>query len=148
MTSKFSPLRAATKLPPADLLALAQVTAALVFVEVAVRTVPLRRLAGWLGVTLLVSTDEGGELSGLPAAGFALEELRKARLARKLVAHWPFGHGPCLRESLVLGHVLRHHQPALRLGVARDGEAITAHAWLEVGGVSLEADRGFFSLGQ
>lgn len=141
-------LREAVKVRPSDLCSLAQVTAVVVFVELAVRTVPLARLAGWLGVTLRLSDDEAAEPAGLPEGGFGPGERRKARLARRLLAHWPFGAGPCLRESLVIGHVLRRHGPALRLGVARDGQAIAAHAWLEVGGVSLEADRGFLPLGR
>ncbi len=126
---------------------MAQVTAVLVLVEVAVRSVPVGRLAGWLGVTLQLSLDPGPGSAGLPVDGFSADELRRARFAHRLLAHWPYGAGPCLRESLVVGHALRRHQPAMRLGVARDGQVMTAHAWLEVGGVSLESDRGFLPLG-
>lgn len=140
-------LRGAADLSVGDVAALVEIAVVLVFVEVAVRRVPVARLAGWLGVTLRLSPHDSPEPSGLPAAGFTLQERRKARLARRLLAYWPFGAGPCLRESLVVGHALRRHSPAMRLGVARDGQAITAHAWLEVGGVSLEADRGYVPLG-
>jgi hypothetical protein len=126
---------------------MAEVTAVLVLVEIAVRTVPVARLAGWLGVELQLSAEPAPRSAGLPVDGFSPGEVWKARFARRLLAHWPFGPGPCLRESLVVGHALRRHQPAMRLGVARDGHVITAHAWLEVGGVSLESDRGFLPLG-
>jgi len=98
-------------------------------------------------VTLRLSVAEGPEPAGLPAVDFTLHERRKTRLARRLVAYWPFGAGPCLRETLIVGHTLRRHHPAMRLGVARDGRVVTAHAWLEVGGISLEADRGYVPLG-
>lgn len=139
--------RMATKLRPADLVSLVQITAIMVFVEVALRTVPLARLADWLGVPLRLSVDDAAVPSGPPTGDFGPHERRKARGARWLLAHWPFGAGPCLREALVVGYVLRRYQPSLRLGVARDGQAIVAHAWLEVGGVSLEGYRGFLPLG-
>ncbi len=140
-------LSSAARLSPLDVIALIRIAAVLLFVEAAVRTVPVARLAGWLGVDLRLSLSPSPGPTGPSAADFGPAELRRARLARKVVAHWPFGAGPCLRESLVLGHILRRHHPAMRLGVARDGEEITAHAWLEVGGVSLEADRGYLPLG-
>lgn len=141
-------LRAASGIRPTEVLTLVEVMAALVFVESALRWVPLGRLAGWLGVQLSVMADDRRVPSSLPEAGFGPRELRKVYLARKMLLYWPFGAGTCLRETLVVGHILRRHQPALRLGVARLGSAVTAHAWLEVGGVSLEADRGFLPLGR
>ena len=62
-----------------------------------------------------------------------------ARAARDRVADaWPFSRGPCLRRTLVLGHLLREHDPALRLGVAGAGDDLNAHAWLEIDGQPLE----------
>lgn len=142
-------LRATLKLRPAELLAVVEVLLVLVFVEVALRTGPVTRVVGPLGITLRLTGEPGPTVdpSRLSRDRFRAVELRKVRLARRVVAHWPFGAGPCLRESLVIGHILRRHRPELRLGVARDGQAIAAHAWLEVGGVSLESDRGFLPLG-
>jgi hypothetical protein len=34
----------------------------------------------------------------------------------------------------VVGRVVRRLQPTLRIGVAREGDVISAHAWLEVPG--------------
>ena len=55
-----------------------------------------------------------------------VEQLRTTELSRRLgdrcaarcrVADvWPFSKGPCLRRSLVAGHLLRAYDPALRLG--------------------------------
>ena len=39
---------------------------------------------------------------------------------------------PCLRRSLVAGHLLRRHDPSLRLGVGGAGDALFAHAWIEI----------------
>lgn len=140
-------LRIAGLFGPRGIVALAQVTVIAVFVELALRRVAVDRLAGWLGVNLRLSGHPTVGPTSLTACNFRPEELRKARLARRLLRYWPFGQGPCLRESLVVGHALRRHCPVLRLGVARDGQSIAAHAWLEVGGVSLEADQGFLPLG-
>lgn len=144
--SRRAATRAAARLGPGDLLRLAEVTALVGLVEIGVRCVPIDRLAGWLGVTLRRTGADGPEGNGVLAADFSDAELRRARLAHKVLAHWPLAPGPCLRESLVIGHALRRHRPVLRLGVARAGDAVVAHAWLEVGGVSLEADRGFLPL--
>ena len=49
---------------------------------------------------------------------------------------WPFGTGVCLRRSLVIGRCVRRLRPTLRIGVARHGTGIGAHAWLEVPGAT------------
>jgi len=149
----WAALRATLRLGPADLVALVEVVGVLVCVELALRSQPLTRVVRPLGVTLRLSADPSSEpradpvSPGLSRDRFRPAEVRKVRLARRVVGRWPFGTGPCLRESLVVGHILRRHHPELRLGVAREGQAIAAHAWLEVAGVSLESDRGFLPLG-
>jgi hypothetical protein len=45
----------------------------------------------------------------------------------------------CLRRSLVMGHVLRRHDPVLRIGVRRTDGGFAAHAWVEVAGEAVEA---------
>ena len=45
----------------------------------------------------------------------------------------------CLRRSLVMGHVLRRHDPVLRIGVRRTDGGFSAHAWVEVAGEAVEA---------
>lgn len=124
-----------------DLLTLAHGLAVLCGVELAIRWVPLPRLAGLLGAPLDLSPDDPAPDRPPPA----LDERawRRVALLRRLARLWPWGAGPCLRESLVIGHALRRWDPVLRLGVAgRDGR-ISAHAWLEVAGAPLYGADGF-----
>jgi hypothetical protein len=41
------------------------------------------------------------------------------------------------------GHLLRELGPSVRLGVARAGDELLAHAWLEIGGRPLESVEHF-----
>jgi Transglutaminase-like superfamily len=53
----------------------------------------------------------------------------------------------CLRRSLVLGFLLREHAPLLRIGVQRDSDQnLRAHAWIDVGGLAVDAGSDFVSL--
>ena len=63
---------------------------------------------------------------------------RQLRCTRRVVDVWPFSEGPCLRQSLVAGHLLRDADPAVRLGVAGAGDGCCAHAWVEIDGQPLE----------
>lgn len=63
-----------------------------------------------------------------------------------MVAHWPFGRGPCLRQSLVIGHLLRSRQPVLRLGVGEVDGRVMAHAWIEFSGTSIGGSDWFLPL--
>jgi hypothetical protein len=104
-------------------------------VELGLRTLPLPRLARWLGVGLDLTSGAVGDTASavLPAS------LRCHLDAVEVVMQrWPFGD-TCLRRCLVLGHRLRGLQPVLRIGVRRgpDGR-FGAHAWLEIGGCSLD----------
>jgi hypothetical protein len=38
----------------------------------------------------------------------------------------------------VMGHVLRRHDPVLRIGVRRTDDGFAAHAWVEVAGEPVE----------
>jgi hypothetical protein len=102
-------------------------------VEVGLRLADLPTLARWLGLSIATTpiSADSREPAELPReAGEAI------LAARRVFRHWP-GRGHCLREALVLGHLLRRHRPALRLGVARERGSITAHAWLELAGRSI-----------
>ena len=48
----------------------------------------------------------------------------------------------CLRQALVVSTLLRRRglDAKLQIGVQRDGETFGAHAWVEVGGESLQVD--------
>lgn len=145
--------RSLARLTVVDKVVVAQLLAWLAVVEVAVRLVPLPMLAARLGVPVLALAGPdaallpGGEGSSLPMDGnwvvLGPLERRRAQLLVALVRRWPWGGGPCLRQSLVLGHVLRRHHPVLRLGVARRGEDVMGHAWVEIGGHSLDPGHDF-----
>jgi len=70
-----------------------------------------------------------------------LSEREKEQLdtAWRVLRQRPF-NGTCLRRAIVGGYFLRAHDPLLRIGVAKDRGRVTAHAWIEVDGVSLDPD--------
>jgi hypothetical protein len=109
-------------------------------VEVAIRVMPLDRASRMLGVPLN-STDEE-----LPPGSLQLTLTRTQRghlrTLEPVAAHWPFSDGPCLRQSLVAGRVLRAHQPVLRLGINLN-DGLQAHAWVEVDGYQLGQSKNF-----
>jgi hypothetical protein len=84
---------------------------------------------------------------GLSAAGSALRpdpgeaEARARTVAR--VAGIAAGRGPvratCLRRSLLIWWLLRREgiEAEIRIGVRRDGEELSAHAWVEHRGIPL-----------
>ena len=103
-------------------------------VEAGLRAVKLPTLARVLGVGLAAS-------AGRPAVSPGVaESARVARAARFSVALWGRKERRCLREALVMGHLLRGSQPVLRLGVARDARGVAAHAWVEVAGCAVAED--------
>lgn len=111
------------------------------FVEVAVRTVPLPRVAGCLGVRLLP-----GSVPNVPPA--SLPSWTRVRIASawRITTRWPAGpKGKCLRTSLVTGHRLRRLQPAMVIGVRRADTGIGAHAWIVVAGGALDPSAALYS---
>ena len=126
---------------PAEFLTALHTLVVLVVVELLIRWVRLPRLSRMLGVRLdLAPVRMDGE--PLRESDLTPRELRQARIARRLAGVWPFGRGPCLRRSLVLGHLLRRRRPTVRLGVANAGEDLFAHAWVEIDGRPLESLAG------
>lgn len=115
----------------------------LAIVELVVRSVPLPRLSTMMG-TPLVTDDPPLERSGHPQLTPA--EGRRLRMLDAVAPHWPFCDGPCLRQALVAGRVLKRHGPRLRIGAALDGDAFMAHAWLEVGAVDVGHSDRFATL--
>jgi hypothetical protein len=110
----------------------------MVIVELLIRWVRLARLSHLLGVRLdLESVRVDGEM--LPPSELTLRERRQLQSASRLARVWPFGRGPCLRRSLVIGHLLRRRQPAVRLGTVGGGADLVAHAWVEIDGRPLES---------
>lgn len=103
-------------------------------VEVAVRSVPLPVLATRLGLRLAT-----GEVDvSLPDVLPRWTAVRLRAVAR-VMRHWPAGpKGKCLRAALVGGQRLRRLKPELVLGVRPGPDGVAAHAWLAVGGRSLD----------
>lgn len=100
--------------------------------EAALRFIPLTAVAPLLGVSVRPEHGRTQTLDALPPWA-----LSRVRVVRVVMARWPVD-GVCLRSSLVTGQRLRSLQPALRVGVARSEAEVRAHAWLEVGGRSLD----------
>ena len=130
--------RAVTGLPPDELLTTVHVVVVLLVVEALIRWVPLSRLSRLLGLRVDLTPPEPD------AVPMAVSELppraqRQIRCTRRVTAVWPSANGPCLRRSLVAGHLLRAHDPAVRLGVAGVGEELVAHAWIEIRNRPLES---------
>jgi hypothetical protein len=115
--------------------------------ELLLRAVRLPRLAAWFGLR-----PEWGATAARPLTGLSdfdpplnAREVRWARSVVRVMRHWPWGRGTCLRQSLVLGHLLRRRRPLLRIGVKLAASGAAAHAWLEVSGVAID-DQGFLPL--
>ena len=134
----------------------------LLVVEATIRWTRLPRLSRALGVGFdaqgsrsLGSAVSGSEFAGAPittreaASEADLPEpvSRARRSVDRLMRIWPLGAGPCLRESLVLGHLIRDRDPVLRLGVARHGHRMRAHAWIELDGRPVNDPKGFVAFG-
>lgn len=102
--------------------------------EPAVRWLRLGRAARLFGVALdeHASAILRDEVIELPS--WAIHRLR---VVTAVMRRWPVD-GTCLRHSLVAGHRLRALGPRLCIGVARGDRGVTAHAWLEVWGRSLD----------
>lgn len=132
-------VRGARRIPPAQWPGLLRTVCLVAFVEVGLRTVRLPRVARWLGVPLAdgddrVPTAPRDGAHG-PSAPLALDqrELAGVRDARRVLSA-PGVDGTCLRQALVVGHVVRRRAPRLVLGVAKRDGTVAAHAWIEVEG--------------
>lgn len=115
---------------------LAALAVALV-VEAGLSISTLPRLTRLFGIRLAEDSDD--EPTGR-ATDVAPEWFRRRSAAvHSVFRHWPFGD-TCLRRSLVLGQRIRRLSPVLVIGVRHDEHGkLTAHAWLTVGGVALDA---------
>lgn len=102
--------------------------------ELGVRLVTLPRLTGWLGIAIGTAPEEP-TAAPIEATALRYREVLLLRALSTTAPKWPFADGPCLRQALVAGWILRRHRPRLRLGVARDDEQVLAHAWIEVDGL-------------
>ncbi len=138
-------LARAWTLPLADRIGIVRMLGLATTIEIGLRTVRLPALARGLGVRLDWSKDP----SSPPGIPNSLDDTDRRELTNviRVMRHWPFAEGTCLRQSLMLGRVLRDRNPLLRIGVkGRDGE-IVAHAWVEMDGVALGGRDGYLPLG-
>jgi Transglutaminase-like superfamily len=139
-------LRGLLRLPPREIVTTLHAAAVLVFVESVIRWIPLPRLSRMLGIRLSLDPPPI-DVQQFSADALTPRDRRELRCARRVADAWPLSKGPCLRRSLVAGHMLRRHDPAVRLGVSRARGDILAHAWLEIDERPLEriADMSVFS---
>lgn len=130
-------MRVARRITPVDVRT-ALVTVALApLVEIGLRTVGVQRTARRLGVDLRLDGAPEGAEAGDRVVPLDRAERRQLRVAWRLLALGPFD-GTCLRRSLIGARLLRRRSHAVRIGVRKVGGELTAHAWLEIDGVSLD----------
>jgi hypothetical protein len=135
-------LRHLLRLPPREILTTVHALAVLAFVEALIRWVPLPRLSRMLGIRVNLAPPRN-DVEQLPADALTSRDRRQLRCTRRVADVWPLSKGPCLRRSLVAGHLLRRHDPAVRLGISGVGGDVLAHAWLEIDDRPLESVDGF-----
>ncbi|WP_191280100.1 lasso peptide biosynthesis B2 protein [Nocardioides flavus (ex Wang et al. 2016)] len=111
-------------------------------VEIGLHTVRLPRLSRLLGVPL----DTVGPREPDIAAPVIVPRRARRRLAaaRRALKYWPFGDS-CLRMALVGGFLVRDLDPVLRIGVAKHDGVVKAHAWIEIGGLSIDPGAADFA---
>lgn len=154
-------LRRAARVPPRELATTAWVAALFAAAEISVRCRPIAASTETFGLRLhdpaapTTGPDATGpDATALPEptegrsrqSGPPLEqpipterELRGLRAVQRLSPRIYGSERGCLRRSLVMGHVLRRHDPVLRVGVRRTDDGFAAHAWVEVAGEAVEA---------
>jgi hypothetical protein len=125
------------KLPPREILTTLHAVLVLTVVELSIRWVALPRLSRILGVRVNLAPAPA-DVEPLSFSELSPSARRQVRCTRRVADAWPFSRGPCLRRSLVAGHLLRRHDPTLRLGVGGAGETLFAHAWIEIDDRPLE----------
>lgn len=117
-----------------DLAEIARIVAMFAAAEVCVRTMRLPTMARLFGVRPV-----GPQTTPpIDSSEFPDWARHRVRLVERVSRHWP-GDGPCLRKSLVMGQRLRSLDPALHVGV-NGIDGVRAHAWVSVGGRSLDAE--------
>jgi hypothetical protein len=147
-------LRRFVELPADERWTTVRALSILLRVELVIRWSRLPRLARQLGVALApgAAPNLAGAspevLAPAPASTLPREVVRARRCVGRVMAVWPLGAGPCLRESLTLGALIRQYDPVLRLGVARRGRRIRAHAWIEIDDLPVNDPLGFVAFRQ
>jgi Transglutaminase-like superfamily len=128
-------LRRLCRLEGRDWLTVASTLGTALVVEVGLRTMRLPSLAHRLRVPL--SQEQAGASPGSDGVDFPSDIVRRLKITARVMQYWPFDE-KCLRHSLVCGWTIRAFEPRLVVGVALVNDEVKAHAWLTVGGVSLD----------
>ncbi|MBD8078930.1 lasso peptide biosynthesis B2 protein [Cellulosimicrobium arenosum] len=134
--------RGARRVPLSRWPGLVRTAGLVVAIEIGVRTARLPRVSGWAGVPLADAPPTPAS-SATPATDrpapleLSVRERVGVEDARRVLSV-PGVDGTCLRQSLLVGHVLRRRAPRLVLGVAKRGGAVAAHAWIEVEGWTID----------
>ena len=107
--------------------------------EFVIRRWSLPRLSQSFGIALEHPCPEAAQLTVATLPPWATIRLR---IVRRVMRHWPVD-GVCLRHTLVAGQRISSLEPVLRIGVAAtDPGLVSAHAWLEIDGHSLDVESG------
>ena len=111
----------------ADRLFLLRTLALVGSVRMALGLLPYRTVQRWLSA----GQHAPGERFRTPAEAWAYR--RRVVGAVEAVGRRMLGDKPCLTQALVAQRMLRQkgYETALRIGVAKDGQELLAHAWLE-----------------
>ncbi len=125
------------RLQARDLPAMVHASVVIVVVEAGIRRQSPAVVGRRLGCPIATTAVEQG------ARPFSDDELseatvRRLRSAQRIAKLWPFSSGPCLRQALVGGHLIRRHKPVVRIGINPSGQHLAGHAWLEIDGRPLE----------
>lgn len=143
MRTRLAAVGGMARLPLAEQLLTVVLGGAYLVAEVAIRTVGFRRTAALLQLPI----DSGPPPTVVPpsasALGLSRADVMTISCARRLSRHVHGAARGCLRRSLVLGWLLRRHDPRIRFGVARAGTGYATHAWIEISGVPVDDPQGF-----
>lgn len=90
-----------------------------------------------LARTSVVMDGKAAPVGRLDEAPITQREREKIETSWRLLKHGPFDE-TCLRRALVGGYFVRSVPAVLRIGVSKVEGTVSAHAWLEVGGVGLD----------
>jgi hypothetical protein len=118
-----------------DATQVAALTSVLLAIELGLHLSRVDRVAA----VLRVRFREGGALTDGSPPPVSRRERRWLRNAARVLRRWPLD-ATCLRRSLLVGWILRRHEPLLVLGVRTDGATIAAHAWIRIGERDLDPE--------
>lgn len=136
-SARVRPVARAVVLAGLDVIMTLRAAVMLAFVELLLRVVSLTRLGRLLGCPVDL-TPAGGDRTPIEWSELSRSNRRRLRCAHRVAARWPFSDGPCLRRSLVGGHLVRRLRPTVRLGLIPTDGDVGAHSWLEIAGRPLE----------